>query len=79
MAMPQSLAVRMECVQEMPCLCGAARRACCSLLHRCRPDGEVTSGWASMRGKRALNEDTVYCRWHNEQGVDVGAFGVFDG
>lgn len=44
-----------------------------------RPDGEVVSGWASMRGKRPLNEDTVYCQWHNEQGVDVGAFGVFDG
>lgn len=54
-------------------------KRCCPAWHCCRPDGEVVSGWASMRGKRPLNEDTVYCQWHNEQGVDVGAFGVFDG
>ncbi|EFN56436.1 hypothetical protein CHLNCDRAFT_35180 [Chlorella variabilis] len=46
-----------------------------------RPDGQVACGWASLRGKRPMNEDTVYCSFqrHDETGEDVGCFGVFDG
>lgn len=44
-----------------------------------RPDGEVDAGWATLRGKRAMQEDTLYCAFHHEDGMDVGAFGVFDG
>lgn len=51
----------------------------------CRPDGLVEGGWATLRGKRPLNEDTVYCQFHpiqqNGEGQEqhVGCFGVFDG
>lgn len=54
----------------------------------CSPDSPVSAGWASLRGKRSTNEDTVFCefRTHKENGSDagqpgtsVGCFGVFDG
>ncbi|KAI7835622.1 hypothetical protein COHA_010479 [Chlorella ohadii] len=45
-----------------------------------RPDGLVDAGWATCRGKRSINEDTCYCAFHkDDEGQDVGAFGVFDG
>ena len=45
------------------------------------PDGEVAAGWATMRGKRPMQEDTVHCQFHKDEqsGQVVGAFGVFDG
>lgn len=49
----------------------------------CRDDNLVHAGWASMRGKRDYNEDTLYCTFEcppdSTSQQQVGCFGVFDG
>lgn len=42
-------------------------------------DGFVLSGWASMRGKRATQEDTVLCTFHKRGDKEIACVGVFDG
>lgn len=88
-AAPPLAALTPPPVLPAPALCPAA--GLCSepawpALRPRRSDGEVTAGWATLRGKRPMNEDTLYCQFHVEEAgagaegtLEVGAFGVFDG